>query len=451
MSVDSEGIGMTENWQHSDVQSVFSVFSNNMKAFGGFEPRPNLLVAVSGGVDSMALCLLANQWVKRHEGCLHAAIVDHGLRENSAEEATYVSGLLNKLHIPNTVLTWQGHKPQSAVQDAARQARYSLLEQCAEQIGALHMLLGHHADDQRETVTMRLARASGRFMLGQAGMAAVSYRVQVRVLRPLLNISKTQLQSVCLALGQNWVSDPTNQSDKYERNRVRKGLETQSLKKIAETDACIAWAQNENAIMQKAIAAVMVKYVRLSPLGLAWVDCELFESDVALSVQQECMSRVVQCIGGQTYAPAMRSILRFMGKRSKPHTLGGCEIRPYKKGILVLRELPRIDRKNPDDARFVGGKTQSLAEAKDIQELQSWLKIHSRGENLPNPSIIRRFPVVLSADEGCLVPSVGYSALCSKASGEATEQKCDGIRFSPPKSLTYCLEWLAPAGADIIS
>jgi len=451
MSVDSENNRMTENWLHPDVQSVFSIFCNNMKAIGGFETCPRLLVAVSGGVDSMALCLLADQWAKHHKGSMHAAIVDHGLRANSAEEAAYVSNQLDKLHIPNSILTWRGQKPQSAVQEVARQVRYSLLEQCAEQIGALHMILGHHADDQRETVKMRLARSSDRFRLGQAGMAAVSYRDQVRVLRPLLNISKLQLQSVCLALGQSWVNDPTNQSDKYERNRVRREIEQQSHKKKAEMDEQIARAQNENARSQREIAAVMVNYVRLSPMGFAWVDSELFESDVTLSVLQECLSRVVQCIGGQIYAPAQSSVLQLMKDRSKPHTLGGCEIRPYKQGILILRELPRAGHKNPDDGRFVGGKTQSLTVAKDIQRLQLWLKIHSRGENLPNPSIIRRFPVELSDDDGCLVPRVGYSAVCSRASGETIEQKSDGIRFSPPKSLTYCLGWLAPAGADIIS
>ncbi|MGZ8996242.1 MAG: ATP-binding protein, partial [Rhodospirillales bacterium] len=117
-----------------------------MAALGPFEAGPTLAVAVSGGADSMALCLLADTWARGRDGGVLALIVDHGLRAGSADEAARTASRLAARDIDSEILVWSGAKPIAAIQARARQARYRLLaDRCREQ-GVLHLLIGHHLE-----------------------------------------------------------------------------------------------------------------------------------------------------------------------------------------------------------------------------------------------------------------------------------------------------------------
>src|SRR5512144_2076204 len=118
-----------------------------MEEFAPFESSPHLAVAVSGGADSMALGLLAHDWAVARGGRVTALTVDHGLRPASAKEAAQVGSWMSACGIEHHILCWPGAKPASAVQNAARVARYRLLRQWCRQAGVLHLVLGHHADD----------------------------------------------------------------------------------------------------------------------------------------------------------------------------------------------------------------------------------------------------------------------------------------------------------------
>src|SRR5271154_2169217 len=98
--------------------------ATKLDALGGFEARPQVAVAVSGGPDSLALILLAERWARQRGGQAWALTVDHGLRPESAEEARTVAGWLANSAIPHDILVWTGDKPTSGIQEAAREARY---------------------------------------------------------------------------------------------------------------------------------------------------------------------------------------------------------------------------------------------------------------------------------------------------------------------------------------
>src|SRR5712692_9076186 len=131
-----------------------------MAGLGPFEARPRLAVAVSGGPDSLALAILCHRWAAARGGEAFALSVDHRLRPESAAEVRQVRRWLRALGIPHHVLVWKrpGARPSSALQAAARAARYGLLAQWCSRRGVLHLALAHHAGDQAETVLMRLAR-----------------------------------------------------------------------------------------------------------------------------------------------------------------------------------------------------------------------------------------------------------------------------------------------------
>src|SRR5205814_1974198 len=109
-------------------------------AIGGFEVRPLVAVAVSGGPDSLALVLLADRWARAQDGRAWAVTVDHGLRPESAAEARTVAGWLAARAIPHEILSWEGVKPASGIQAAAREARYYLVAAWCRNHGVLHLL-----------------------------------------------------------------------------------------------------------------------------------------------------------------------------------------------------------------------------------------------------------------------------------------------------------------------
>ena len=190
-----------------------------------------VVLAVSGGPDSLALLLLAAQWAKMPgRPPLYAATVDHGLRPEAASEARLAAEAAGRLHIPHATLYWTGEKPVTGMQEAARDARYGLLMQHARETGADVLMTAHHADDQAETVLFRLSRGSG--IAGLAGMQAHSERNGLAIARPLLALRKLQLVHVCRDAGQPFAEDPGNADPRYARTRMRQllaGLESQGL------------------------------------------------------------------------------------------------------------------------------------------------------------------------------------------------------------------------------
>lgn len=183
-------------------------------------PYNSLLLAVSGGPDSVALMLLIAQWAGRAQRRIDVATVDHGLRAGSCAEAEMVGEWARALGFTHHRLTWTGDKPSSRIQERARTARYALLVDCAIAIKAQAIVTAHHADDQAETILFRLSRGSG--VAGLSGMAPIAPCGPVQLVRPLLKLSKVDLEKICQTMGRPYVADPSNQDDKYARVRLRR-------------------------------------------------------------------------------------------------------------------------------------------------------------------------------------------------------------------------------------
>lgn len=190
---------------------------------------PALGLAVSGGSDSLAMMYAAHAAFAGTGTRLAVATVDHSLRDGSADEAAGVARAAAALGLDHDILTWgagdvPGWDGRGNLQDAARRARYALLSEWAARRGLGAVALAHTADDQAETVLMRLARASG--VDGLAAMAADSHLNGLRLLRPLLAVRRAELRRYLTALGVDWVDDPSNDNPAFDRIRIRKALET---------------------------------------------------------------------------------------------------------------------------------------------------------------------------------------------------------------------------------
>jgi tRNA(Ile)-lysidine synthase len=180
-----------------------------------------IVLAVSGGPDSIALMWLAARWRRAlsRGPRLIAVTVDHGLRVEAAGEAREVKRLARRLELPHRTMRWTGAKPTSGLPAAARAARYRLLAQAAQEGGATHILTAHTRDDQAETLLMRLLRGSG--IAGLSAMARVTERDGMLLARPFLNVSKSQLIATLKKAKVAFADDPTNRDTNFTRPRIR--------------------------------------------------------------------------------------------------------------------------------------------------------------------------------------------------------------------------------------
>lgn len=199
-------------------------------------------VAVSGGVDSMALMHLLGVWSQKNNGPeIFAISVDHGLRDESSDEVEMVAKYTKSLgKVVHYSLQWSGDKPDQGVMEAARGARYALISEFCSNNNIRYLCVAHHLDDQAETVVQRLI--SGSSYTGLSAMDVVSeYSEDLIVLRPLLGLAKEVLYGYAKQEIIPWVEDPTNLKSEYKRGKLRQvwgvleseGLTSERLGRLA--------------------------------------------------------------------------------------------------------------------------------------------------------------------------------------------------------------------------
>lgn len=211
------------------------------RLFADWKAAPAIVLAVSGGPDSLALMWLAARWRKalKQGPALAVVTVDHGLRPEAAAEARAVKRLAASLDLPHRTLRWSGDKPRTGIQAAARGARYRLLANAAKTLGASHVMTAHTRDDQAETVLMRLSRGSG--IAGLAAMAREIERDGVVLARPLLDVPKARLIATLAKARIAFALDPSNADPRFTRPRLRElmpqlaaeGCDARSLVRLA--------------------------------------------------------------------------------------------------------------------------------------------------------------------------------------------------------------------------
>lgn len=196
------------------------MFAEAMGRLTGGDPAmldlPQIGLAVSGGPDSLALLLLAHAAFPK---AISVATVDHRLRPEAADEAAFVARLCAERGIPHMILT-PDVPITGSLQSAAREARYQLLNDWADAQGLRWIATAHHADDQLETLLMRIARGSGI-----AGLSAIR-ECNGRIIRPLLGFTKAQLVTVCAEAGVLPCDDPSNANVDFDRVQIRNWLKS---------------------------------------------------------------------------------------------------------------------------------------------------------------------------------------------------------------------------------
>ena len=202
------------------------------------------VVGLSGGADSLCLTLLANEYATAHGMNVYACIVDHKLRPESSTEILPTIEILKRNSIKYKVFTWE-HSAEitGSIEQKARRARYKFLFQYCQETGSDVLMTAHHALDQWETFFMRLSRGSA--LKGLTSIKSVSSFNDIFLVRPLLQFSPNDIKETLKQRFDitDYVKDPSNEQDIYERVRWRKaydefsgkyGLNIKSINKTIE-------------------------------------------------------------------------------------------------------------------------------------------------------------------------------------------------------------------------
>ncbi|KAK4415503.1 tRNA(Ile)-lysidine synthase [Sesamum alatum] len=353
-----------------DMSMYREKFAQKM-AMAGLKPHHRIAMAVSGGPDSIALCILAAGWKSDNfdaaangrskfiDGLL-AIVVDHGLRKESAEEANLVYHRITDMGIKCEVACceWLDGRPKLGhLQEAARSKRYQTLQNICiqQQIGIL--LTAHHADDQAELFILRLSRNSG--ILGLAGMAFTSQMFPefpdikgegskthgIILVRPLLEFSKEDMYNICQAGYKKWVEDPTNRSPLYARNRIRMSLFNLSSPVFkAELQAVISACRRTRLHVDNFCHLLLNQAVTIMPHGYAVIDLGNLHSMEVKDIYLAKFAALVLQFISQRHRPvrgnASKLLLSYL--RTFPCktclTVAGCYLcpAPGSKGTKVL-------------------------------------------------------------------------------------------------------------------
>jgi tRNA(Ile)-lysidine synthase len=304
-----------------------------MDRLGPFEPCPAIAVAVSGGADSMALARLARDWVRHRDGSVLALVVDHGLRSASADEARVTIERLTSMGIPARVLLLSDLTHGPALAERARLLRYDILTTACRDASILHLLLGHHAADQAETLAMRVLRGSQTH--GLAGMSGLRETAGLRLLRPLLDVEPAHLRAYLSETGIAWVEDPSNQDTRALRPRLRQRLAGGSR----NNDGLPAAMASVAALRVREEIAIAKELARR-----AVIRSEGFAVLSPGRIGATALGNLIRTIGGHPYTASLGQI-SALAAQPGPATVAGVRILPagrFGDGWLIVREEAAI-------------------------------------------------------------------------------------------------------------
>lgn len=300
-----------------------------------------IAVAVSGGADSLALLGLAR--AAFGPARLAALTVDHGLRAGSAAEAAAVAALCSREAILHATLRPADPLPAAALQAAARDARYALMAGWCRAHAAPLLLTAHHADDQAETLMMRLSRGAG--LSGLAGIRASRDLGGVLLLRPLLDTPRAALGA---ALPPGWTpaDDPSNRDPRFERTRARALLAAgwpaarqaaASAAHLAEADAALRW------MTARAMAGCVAEHA-----GALLIDPAGLPPELLRRLILACLARLAPRGAPEPRGADVRRLLA-RATAGRTSTLAGVQLRPLPdgrwrmKGVAPPRATARLD------------------------------------------------------------------------------------------------------------
>ena len=306
-------------------------------AFAWTKPD-QIAVAVSGGSDSIAALHLMTRAAMTRGWMVHAVTVDHRLRPEAADEASFVAGVCIGLGISHQTLIWDHDGVTGNLMDKARRARYRLIAEWARGRGIEYVVLGHTANDQAETFLMELARAAG--LDGLSGMRVGWREGATFFTRPFLNTTREALRSFLRGQGCAWIEDPTNDDESFARIKARRALVAlQPLGISVETLSRVADNLDMARSVVRAVTIKAAEKVIDEQAGGLRVDRVAF-SALQMEIQRQVLIASLMWVSGAEYPPRGKALdhVEWQIMQGKDATLSGCRIRVTDTEVHIMRE-----------------------------------------------------------------------------------------------------------------
>ena len=326
--------------KHLDNRDILKVFKEFKKTI---DVKSSYAAAISGGPDSLALAFFCKCISKIYNTKIQYYLVDHKLRKESTKEANKVLQILKKFKINCKILTWKGKKPKSNIQSIARNKRYALLANECKKNKIPFLLLGHHIDDLYENFLLRILRGSGLKGLVSMDKISESNFDNIRIIRPLIDIKKTELKKISKIVFNYFVEDPSNIDENFKRIRIRKLIKTLELegldknklkltiKNLKDSNDTINFYTKNNIhknsfFFKEKNAFFLNKFFFNQPHEITF----------------RSFGEVIKKISKKYYLPRGKSISAIISDiksmKFKKTTLGGCVIQKVSETIVVFPE-----------------------------------------------------------------------------------------------------------------
>ena len=278
-------------------------FKNSMIATS-ISATDKVAVAVSGGIDSMALAIIASSYFKKP---ILAITVDHKIRKESKNEAEKVKKWFKKYNIQHHIITLAKNTITSNIQSNARDYRYNLMTAFCQENNISNLLVAHNKEDQAENVLIRLLRGSG--VDGLCGMKVKTNINNINIIRPLLDIKKETLKEFLVNIDQEWIEDPSNQDEKYLRTNIRNFI-SQAEDKELLVDRLVKTANNmqrSRSYIEYKIADDMQNVISLKQEGYYVIKTDQFKK-LHSEAAHKILATLLKNIGGKYYKTRFEKI-----------------------------------------------------------------------------------------------------------------------------------------------
>ena len=311
-----------------------------------------IAIAVSGGLDSMVLMNLAKLSNKINTKNIHIVVVDHGLRKDSKEEALFVKEEAKKIGLRSQILIWKGKKPTTKIQETARKKRYDMIFEYCKKNNISDLFVAHHLDDQIENFIFRMFRGSGI-----KGLTSFSnfYKIDgINLIRPLIEIPKSDLLIFAKKQKIKWVEDVSNANFAFDRIKIRnalgnfyengfdKKLFLKSINKLKSINEDLDFITDD----------YVSKYIEVHENIYVSIRKEFFDNspkEIQMRVIKNCISFFAP---EKLYSPKdlkMINILKWIKNNRKidSKTLGGTLFKKNKNAILLYKEVNKLSNIKP--------------------------------------------------------------------------------------------------------
>lgn len=354
---------------HNYSANIEAAFVDTLNSVLSPSIPSKIALAVSGGVDSMALFHLVTHWQQsvnvNQKVEIHILHINHGIRQESIKEEEFVENISLSKRYKFFCYHWNGSKVNSSLQEQARAMRYDQMSEYCLDNNIPVIITAHHKNDLVENYIFRKRRGARELGLSSSFQ---TYHNDIRVIRPLISFCKDELIKYMQDNNNSWIEDISNTDSKYSRNSIRKELANFDKNIVQEIEQEIKNNDRSCLQIEQDLIAAIAESVEISNHGYAKINLQKYQL-FAENIKITLLSHVLTIISGAKQIPRYRNLSKLIALlnsgESVNNTLHSCYAVKYRDTLFVFKEYFKIyaDKLPLKQGVIWDGRFQFLAES----------------------------------------------------------------------------------------